>query len=112
MTLENWQIALRKQFVMDKTFGIEKIEGYHPVFGDYQVSNFETRNKYKVSIRDNRNSMNFCSCLDFKTNRLGTCKHIEAILWKIQNQPGLAGYLKKDYKISYTSVYLSYKGER
>ena len=112
MTLENWQIALRKQFVMDKTFGIEKIEGYHPVFGDYQVSNFETRNKYKVSIRDNRNSMNFCSCLDFKTNRLGTCKHIEAVLWNIQKQPGLAGYLKKDYKISYTSVYLSYKGER
>ena len=40
MTLENWQIALRKQFVIDKTFGIEKVEGYHPVFGDYQVSNF------------------------------------------------------------------------
>ena len=33
MSLENWQIALRKQFAMDKTFGIEKVDGYHPVFG-------------------------------------------------------------------------------
>ena len=112
MSLENWQIALRKQFAMDKTFGIEKVDGYHPVFGDYQVNNFEKRNKYKVSIRDNRNSMNYCSCLDFKTNRLGTCKHIEAVLWNIQNQPRLAEYLKKDFKISYTSVYLSYVGNR
>lgn len=112
MSLENWQIALRKQFAVDKTFGIEKLEGYHPVFGDYQVSNFEKRNKYKVSIRDNQNSMNFCSCLDFKTNQLGTCKHIEAVLWNIQNHPRLAEYLKKDFKISYTSVYLSYVGNR
>jgi len=112
MSLEQWQIALRRQFVVDKTFGIEKIDGYHPVFGDYLVNNFENRNKYKVSVRDNKSSMNFCSCLDFKTNRLGTCKHIEAVLLQIDKTPKLSGYLKKEYKMSYTSVYLSYKGER
>ena len=112
MSLESWQIALRKQFVVDKTFGIEKVEGYHPVFGDYLVHNFETKNKYKVSIRDNRNSMNFCSCLDFKTNGLGTCKHIEAVLFQINKTPKLSVHLTKDYLMPYTSVYLSYKGER
>lgn len=112
MSLEDWQIALRRQFVVDKTFGIEKIDNAHPVFGDYRVNNFETRNNYKVSIRDNRNSMNFCSCLDFKTNRLGTCKHIEAVVRQAENNPKLSSYLKKDYILPYTSVYLSYKGER
>ncbi len=112
MSLEQWQISLRKQFVVDKTFGVEKLDGYHAVFGDYRVNNFETRNNYKVSIRDNQNSMNFCSCLDFKTNRLGTCKHIEAVLFQIVKSPKLSHYLQKEHPISYTSVYLSYKGER
>lgn len=112
MSLEEWQVALRRQFVADKTFGIEKIEKSHPVFGDYRVNNFETRNNYKVSIRDNRNSMNFCSCLDFKTNRLGTCKHIEAVVRQIENTPKLSKYLKSDYVLPYSSVYLSYKGDR
>lgn len=112
MSLEEWQVALRKQFVVDKTFGIEKIAGDHPVFCDYWVNNFETQNKYKVSIRDNRNSMNYCSCLDFKTNRLGTCKHIEAVLQQIGNTPKLSAYLKDDYILPYTSVYLSYQGKR
>lgn len=112
MSLEEWQVALRRQFVVDKTFGIEKIENSHPVFGDYRVNNFETRNNYKVSIRDNRNSMNFCSCLDFKTNRLGTCKHIEAVIRQIESKAKLSSYLKKDYVLPYTSIYLSYKGER
>lgn len=112
MSLEEWQIALRKQFVIDKAFGVEKIDGSHPVFGDYWISNFETRNNYKVSIRDNRNSDNYCSCLDFKTNRLGTCKHIEAVLRQITNTPKLSAQLKADYVLPYTSVYLSYKGKR
>lgn len=112
MSLENWQIALRRQFVTDKTFAIQKLDGFDRVYGDYQVSNYETRNKYKVSIRDNRSSMQFCSCLDFKTNRLGTCKHIEAVLFNLKNQPKLEAYLNKEQQIDYTSVYLSYKGER
>ncbi|MGC3976965.1 MAG: SNF2-related protein [Paludibacteraceae bacterium] len=112
MSLEQWQIALRRQFVVDKPFGIEKLDGFHPVFGDYHVSNFETRNNYKVSIRDNKSSMNFCSCLDFKTNRLGTCKHIEAVLLQINNNPKLSKYLQKEFDSPYSSVYLSYKEER
>ncbi len=111
LTLEAWQIALRKQFVAGKFFGIKKLEG-HPVFSDYMVYNPETKNTYKVAIRNNGQAMNFCSCLDFKTNHLGTCKHIEAVLLKIGENPRLAGLLKKGYTPPYTSVYLQYGKER
>ncbi|MEI7725531.1 MAG: DEAD/DEAH box helicase [Bacteroidota bacterium] len=111
LSLEAWQVALRKQFVSDKSFGIKKLDG-HQVFSDYSVYNPETKNTYKVAIRNNEQVMNFCSCLDFKTNHLGTCKHIEAVLQKIQSTPRLAALLHKGHTPPYTSVYLQYGKER
>ncbi len=79
LSLEAWQVGLRKQFAETREFGIEKL-GREPVFTDYRVTNHENHNSYKVSLRDNMHSMNFCECMDFKTNLLGTCKHIEAVI--------------------------------
>ncbi|HFE64954.1 MAG TPA: helicase, partial [Caldithrix sp.] len=31
---------------------------------------------YEVTIRDWKNNSGYCSCPDFKTNKLGTCKHL------------------------------------
>jgi SNF2 family DNA or RNA helicase len=111
MSLEDWQIALRKQFVTGKSFGIKKMDG-HPVFCDYSVYNPETKNSYKVAIRNNDQVMNFCSCLDFKTNHLGTCKHIEAVLLQIKSNPRLAVMLDTGFTPPYSSVYLQYGKER
>jgi len=115
LALETWQKALRKQFVTDKYFRITKLGG-HAVFADYNVYNPETKNTYKVALRDNKagtnNSMNFCSCMDFKTNRLGTCKHLEAVLRQVRANPRLEAMLQKGYNPSYTSVYLQYGEQR
>ena len=112
LALETWQKALRKQFVIDKYFRITKL-GEHPVFSDYNVYNPETKNTYKVALRDNKegtaNSMNFCNCMDFKTNRLGTCKHLEAVLRQVRANPRLADMLQKGYNPPYTSVYLQHE---
>ncbi len=111
LSLEAWQIALRKQFVTIKNFDIKKLDG-HPVFSDYTVYNPETQNTYKIAIRNNGQVMNFCTCLDFKTNHLGTCKHIEAVMLRIQSTPRLAALLKKGHTPPYTSVYLQYGKQR
>ncbi len=111
LSLEAWQVALRKQFVTGKSFGIKKLDG-HPVFSDYSVYNPETKNTYKVAIRNNEQVMNFCTCLDFKTNHLGTCKHIEAVILKIQATPRLAALMQKGFTPPYSSVYLQYSKER
>ena len=115
LALETWQKALRKQYVADKNFQITRL-GTHPVFTDYNVYNPETKNSYKVALRDNKegrtDSTNFCSCMDFKTNRLGTCKHLEAVLCRVRANPLLADMLQRGYDPPYTSVYLQYGEQR
>ena len=82
LSYEDWQILLRKQFGQDQTFDFKNIDK-HPIFSDFEIKNKTTQKTYKVSIRDQKRDKNFCSCLDFKTNKLGTCKHIEFMLFKV-----------------------------
>ena len=111
LSLEKWQIMLRRQFVENKHFAVEKTDGSTSPFGDYRVRNPETKNAYKVAFRGLDSPMNFCSCLDFKTNRLGTCKHLEALILQLRNNPKTPD-INKEYIPDYTSVYLSYKNGR
>jgi len=112
LSLEKWQVALRRQFVENKYFAIEKTDGSSSPFGDYTVRNPETKNTYKIAFRGLDSPMNFCSCLDFKTNRLETCKHLEALILQLKNNPKTAVDLNREYIPDYTSVYLSYKTGR
>ncbi|MGA7982618.1 MAG: DEAD/DEAH box helicase [Chromatiaceae bacterium] len=41
---------------------------------------------YRVHIRSLNRNANYCTCPDFATNQLGTCKHIEAVLHKIRKR--------------------------
>src|SRR5262249_33589560 len=50
------------------------------VFSDYQVTNPATGGQYRGSIRGFEVGDNTCSCPDFRTNTLRTCKHVEAVL--------------------------------
>lgn len=111
MTLENWQIALRKQFAAEQNFQTENI-GNNPVFSDYFVTNNNTKNTYKVAIRDEKSGLNFCSCPDFKTNLLGTCKHIEYLLYTFSNIPKLKKLIKAGFNPDYSSLSLRYGTER
>ena len=79
MSIDAWQIALRRQFAEVKKFQVKNI-GSRNVFSDYTIYNPETDKTYKVAIRSKHEKINFCNCLDFKTNGLGTCKHIEYII--------------------------------
>ena len=108
LTVEEWQYCLRKQFAENHYFKIEK-QGQHPVFSDYTVFNPETKLSYKVALRSKDNAANFCECNDFKTNGLGTCKHIESVFHHIRNKPGKEHFLDKPYNQAYTSIYLDYR---
>jgi hypothetical protein len=86
-TLEQWQAALRRQFGRAQRFRLENV-GAHPVVSEFRVANPATRQTYRVAIRGVRPGDNFCSCLDFATNQLGTCKHVEFTLARLERQPG------------------------
>ncbi len=107
MSLEKWQFGLRAQQGEKEAFGISEVDDkYNP--GEYCVNNHATRNKYKVVYRGAKSEWNYCSCFDFKTSKLGTCKHIEAVKkWIKENR-------KKVHREvpAYTSVYVDYKDDR
>ncbi len=111
LSLDKWQFELRKQFAEKQNFEVKNI-GQHEVFSDYRVFNSESKNTYKVAIRSAEEGLNFCSCMDFKTNQLGSCKHIEYVLFQINKSPRKKKVLKLGYQPHYTSVYLQYGKER
>ncbi|MGM0575851.1 MAG: SWIM zinc finger family protein [Myxococcota bacterium] len=41
---------------------------------------------YRVELRSVGERINHCTCPDFATNRLGTCKHIEAVVHKLASR--------------------------
>src|SRR4051794_25561957 len=57
--------------------------------GLYRVSGDNNR-EYDVLIRDPNpeHHVNRCSCLDYESNNLGTCKHVEAVLGYIRRKHG------------------------
>ncbi|QYZ67792.1 MAG: DEAD/DEAH box helicase [Gammaproteobacteria bacterium (ex Lamellibrachia satsuma)] len=52
-------------------------------FGIYQVDS-NNEQTYRVEIRSLAKPINSCDCPDHRINGLGTCKHIEATLYRLQ----------------------------
>jgi len=111
MTLIEWQKALRIQFGKQAEFKIINL-GEHPVFSDFQLHNKESGSTHKVALRTNQDTGNFCTCLDFKTNRLGTCKHIGYVAEKIGNKRGHKRIFKAGYEQPHSSIFLEYGKSR
>lgn len=107
MKLEEWQVALRKLQAEKETFAIRMVdEQYAP--GEFRVVNAATRNEYKVVYRGKDSLWNYCSCYDFKTSQLGTCKHMEAVKLWVRKKRKKVQVAEPDY----SSVYIDYKGPR
>ena len=104
MSLTEWQIALRKQIAQEEHFGISCVDD-KLLPGEYSVKSPKTKQEYKVVYRGAKSEWNYCSCFDFKTAQLGTCKHLEAVkLWIDGNRK-----VRVHKEIPpYTSVYLKY----
>lgn len=49
--------------------------------------------RYRVHIRSFDRRANHCTCPDFATNQLGTCKHVEAVLHRLRKRPDHATLL-------------------
>ena len=87
MSLEQWQVALRRQFGPEQDFKLKNI-GNEPIFSEFEVTNPATKRTYRMAIRGCGLGENFCSCPDFAVNTLGTCKHIEFALAKLGRKRG------------------------
>ena len=123
LQLDVWQFALRKQFGEESRFVISNI-GEEPVFSTFRVFNPETKNDYEVWIRNGETRFghipgpslfqtgNLCTCHDFRTNRLGMCKHISAVLSHLGKKRGNKKILKQSFRPPDTAIYLDYLSGR
>ncbi|MEF8698741.1 MAG: SNF2-related protein [Candidatus Accumulibacter sp. UW20] len=108
---DDWQRALRRQYGSEQAFGLENL-GHDPVFSEFSVFNPESRRRYRVAIRGAQAGDNHCSCPDFATNDLGTCKHIEFTLAQISARPARKRALARGFQGSFSELYLDYAGQR
>jgi len=83
--LHEEQIVIRRQRARDEKFQIENV-GKKRVFSEYRVSNPQSGGQYTVTVRGFDVGENFCTCPDFKSNTLGTCKHIEGVLESLRDE--------------------------
>ena len=111
MAVEEWQRGLRRQFGRVQAFKWKNL-GAEPVFSEFAVENPQSGSRYRVAIRGIRPGENFCSCPDFSTNDLGTCKHIEFVLGRLERKRGGRRSLAQGFKPRYSEVYLQYGAER
>lgn len=73
---------------------------------DYEVTSAISGKTYRVALRSEERGESYCSCPDFKTNTLGTCKHIMKVLAKAKAFP--PAIRNKPYVRRRVTVHLRY----
>ena len=111
MSVEEWQIALRREVGRQQDVRWRNI-GTDPVFSEFAVRNPASGGEYRVAIRGRHAGDNYCSCPDFTANTLGTCKHVEFVLGKLERKRGGLEALERGFSASYSEVFLRYGAKR
>lgn len=73
------EILRRIQRARDEKHLVTVLDDSHPVFSNFEVVS-PSGMTYQVEIRDLASRAFSCTCPDFRTAGLGTCKHVEATL--------------------------------
>ena len=107
----DWQRALRRQFGREQSFGLDNLSN-EPFFSEFRVSNPVSKSSYRVAIRGLQPGDNFCSCPDYATNELGTCKHIEFTLARLGKKRGAKTAFARGYQPAFSELYLRNDGRR
>ena len=85
------QIERRRKRGVEEIAGIVNT-GANDLFSTFEVTSLSGR-KYSVQIRSLNERLNSCDCPDYRSNTIGTCKHIEGVLANLRRK--FAGKWKK-----------------
>src|SRR6201984_24161 len=111
LSVVEWQRRLRRQFGREQAFGLENL-GSDPFFSEFRVSNPVSKSSYRVAIRGLGPGGNFCSCPDYATSELGTCKHLEFTLARLEKMRGARTAFARGYQPAFSELYLRNDGKR
>jgi SNF2 family DNA or RNA helicase len=104
--LREEQIDIRRRRASEEPFRIQNL-GRNSVFSDYQVANPRTGGQYRVAIRGFDVGDNTCECPDFRTNTLGTCKHVEAVLASLREKTPVQ-LRRRKAAVTHPEIFLNY----
>src|SRR5271167_1788410 len=107
----DWQRGLRRQFGREQAFGLENL-GDEAFFSEFRVSNPASKSAYRVAVRGLEPGRNFCSCPDYASSELGTCKHIEFTLARLEKKRGAKTAFARRHQPAFSELYLRNDGKR
>lgn len=84
-TTDQDEIHRRTQRAIDEKHSVRNLDPEQPVFSTFAVGS-PSGMSYQVEIRDITNRAFSCTCPDFRSNGLGTCKHVEATLIRLKRR--------------------------
>ncbi len=80
------EIVLRRERAASELLRVESLEPSEPLFATFAVRS-PSGACYEVEMRSLSECENSCSCPDFRTNGLATCKHVEAVIARLRRTP-------------------------
>ncbi|HEY2147763.1 MAG TPA: SNF2-related protein, partial [Pirellulales bacterium] len=101
-------LADRAERAKDEPMNIEPLDESRP-WTDYTVTSRVSGKTYRVALRGTELGESYCSCPDFRTNTLGTCKHVMKVLARARRR-FTPRELKKRYEPRRLAVHLRYLG--
>ncbi|HZD56659.1 MAG TPA: DEAD/DEAH box helicase, partial [Anaerolineales bacterium] len=102
----NEQIERRRQRARDEITKVVN-KGNHPLFSPFEVTSISGRT-YRVEIHALDEFENICTCPDYRTNLISTCKHIEGVLLYLKEEYGERIQALARERPRGTQIYLHY----
>ena len=90
-SIHNWrttdedEINRRRVRAQTEELKVRNLDRRHPIFSNFAVKSGSGLT-YTVEIRSLSQRRFSCSCIDFRINALGTCKHVEATLLYLESR--------------------------
>lgn len=107
--LVNRALADRAERAKTEKMVVKSADGSQP-WTDYTVTSKLSGKSYRVALRGLEIGDSYCSCPDFRTNTLGTCKHVLHVLGKIKRN-FTPNDLKRPYRRHRLGLHLRYDGD-
>jgi superfamily II DNA or RNA helicase len=102
-------LAERAERAKVEKMSVESADPSRP-WTDYTVRNKVSGKTYRVALRGAAAGESYCSCPDFRTNTLGTCKHVMRVMTVVRRRfDGPA--LKRPFLRRQISISLKYVGD-
>ncbi|MCH7751243.1 MAG: DEAD/DEAH box helicase [Planctomycetes bacterium] len=102
-------LADREERALKEKFRLQSTDPKKP-WTDYSITSAASGKTYRVALRSTQRGVSYCSCPDFRTNTLGTCKHIIYALRRTVAKFS-AKELQRPYRRKHLSVHLT-SGEK